>query len=253
MKTISIVNQKGGVGKTTTVLNLASALAEAGKRVLVVDLDSQRNATTTLHVSEYAGPSISDLIYLTVRSLPVEISDYIQHNDRENVDYLPSVPALSSVPAFIATDRDSNSVLYRILHAPYFEKYDYILLDCKPSLDLLVSNALVASDSVIIPVEPEDYAVDGLGDLLETVQRIQDHYNGPDVQGILISRANTTRNKAKKVETLLRESFGDLVFKTVIPNLAEIANAKDRGCSTLQIKGSRLGALYRELAKEVMA
>jgi len=254
MKIISSVNQKGGVGKTTTSLNLASALAETGKRVLVVDLDPQRNATTTLNGDvEYTGQSISDLIYFAVRGLPINITEYIRYNESEGIDYIPSVPALSSVPSFLATDRDSGSVLARLLRTPYFEKYDYIIIDCKPSLDLLVTNALAASDEIIIPVEPEDYAIDGLADLMDTVHRIQDRYNEQlAVNGILISRANMTRGKAKRTEAMLRENFGESVFDTVIPNLAEIGNAKDKGFSTLKLKGSRLGDLYRQLAKEVM-
>lgn len=255
MKIIAIVNQKGGVGKTTTTLNLASALAVMSKQVLVLDLDPQRNATTALHGGQdYSGVSISDLIYCTVAGLPYDPATLILNNAVEHIDYLPATPMLSTAPTLMATAKDSAAVLSHILQHPYFSKYDYVLMDCKPSLDLLVSNALSAADQIVIPVEPEDYAVDGLADLLDTIDQIQERHNEKlEINGILISKANMVRSKAKRMETALRDTFGELVYRTVLPNLAEIGNAQDKHHSVVQERNSRLGKLYMELAKEVIA
>lgn len=250
---ISIVNQKGGVGKTTTTLCLGAALAEQGRKVLVVDLDPQRNATTFLHGSEYKGLSTNDMIYFAVRELPLDVSSFICYSDKEKLDYIPAVPDLASAPGILATGRDSNTVLSAILHLPYFSKYDYILLDCKPSLDLLVVNALVASHSLIVPVEPEDFAIDGLGDLLDTIGRVKGRYNNTlDINGVLISRANMARKKTRELTEQLRQTFGSMVYDTVIPNWAELGHAKDAGVTVLQVKGSSMGQLYRQLAEEVV-
>ena len=254
MKIISICNQKGGVGKTTTSQNLAAALAQLGQRVLVADLDPQRNATTALNRGEYRGYGINDLIYFTVSGTPFELGSYIRRNEVEGVDYIPASPVLSAAPGILANDRDSSLVLARLFHAPYFDaNYDYLLIDCKPSLDLLVVNALAASHQVLIPTEPEDFALDGLADLLITIHRIQDSFNeGLDINGILVTKANMTRKKTGEVIQQLRQNFGCLVLNTVIPNLAEAGRALDEGVSLVHYTGSRLGRLYMDAAKEVM-
>ena len=254
MKIFSVVNQKGGVGKTTSTVNLAAGLAKLGHRVLVVDLDPQRNATSTLHRGEYSGVGINDLIYFTVSGTPCDIGYYIKHNDIEDVDYIPASPVLASAPGILATDRDGSTVLARIFRTPYFEKYDFILIDCKPSLDLLVVNALAASDQLIVPTEPEDFAVDGLTDLLSTVDRIRDSFNETlDINGILITRANTTRKRTGEVVAQLREAFGELVYKTIIPNLADAAKAQDARVSMVNCPDAkRLGGLYLDVVGEVL-
>ncbi len=254
MKVIAIVNQKGGVGKTTTTINLASALAMLGRQVLVADLDPQRNATSALRCGQdYYGSSINDAIYCAVAGLPWSPADLILSNAVEHVDYLPATAVLATAPTLMATAKDSTGVLRQILRQPYFEKYDYILLDCKPSLDLLVSNALTAADQVIVPVEPEDFAIDGLVDLLDTLDQIRDRAN-PELalNGILVSKINRNRKKARRIEGELRDTFGPAVYETVLPNLAEIGNAQDKRHSVVQEPGSRLGELYLQLAKEVM-
>lgn len=254
MKTISIVNQKGGVGKTTTTINLAAALARLGKRVLVSDLDPQRNATTSLNQNkQYAGPGISDLIYFSVSGYPYEIGSFIRANETENIDYIPATPMLASAPNILAQDRDSYMVLRRLLRVLELEeRYDFVLIDCKPSLDLLVGNALVASDSVIVPVQPDDYSLDGLADLWSTVEGVRDRYNEQlEIGGILITLADLRRNVTKRIINDLREAFGDLVYQTVLPNSADCGNAKDMGRSAVSA-GKPLGRLYVELAEEVL-
>lgn len=254
MKIISIVNQKGGVGKTTTTINLASAMAKQGRQVLVVDLDPQRNATTSLNGNkQYDGPSISDLIYFNVSGFPYSLTDFIRRSDTEQVDYIPATPMLASAPNILAQDRDSYMVLRRLLRRPEVEEiYDYILIDCKPSLDLLVGNALVAGDSVIVPVQPDDYSLDGLGDLMSTVGGIKERYNSElEIGGILITMADLRRKVTNRIIGELRDAFGELVYQTVITNLADCGNAKDQGRSAVSC-GNRLGKLYTQFAEEVV-
>lgn len=253
MKTISIVNQKGGVGKTTTALSLAAALAEMGKRVLLVDLDPQRNATTTLAGGEYDGLSINDMIYFAVRGLPYYPEDYIRCSDKEHIHYIAAVSDLVTAPSILANGRDSSRVLAGIFGSEYFAaRYDYIIIDDKPSLDLLVVNSLVASDEIIIPVLPEDFAMDGMSDLKETVKQIRQTINpNLGVNGILISRANLARKTTKANIEGLRNLYKQLVYETIIPDYADIGHAQEQGVTVLQLKGSRLGDAFRALAKEV--
>lgn len=254
MKTIAIVNQKGGVGKTTTTINLAAGLSKAGHRVLVVDLDPQRNASTSLNRGEYQGVGINDLIYFTVSGNPFDVAAYVRHNDLEDIDYIPAAPVLASAPGILGMDRDSSTVLSRILRLPFFAKYDYCLLDCKPSLDLLVVNALVASDQVIVPIEPEEYAVEGLTDILGTVDRVCGSFNeGLHINGILINRAVLSRKRTGEIIEQLRSAFGPLVYRTVIPNLAEAAKAQDARCSMVNCAAAkRTARLYLQFVEEVL-
>lgn len=254
MKIISIVNQKGGCGKTTTTLSLGAALAERGFRVLIVDLDQQHNATDTLYGRDYNGYSTVDMIYFATRQIRLQVEDFIRYSDREKLDYIPAVSGLSTAPSILANDQDSGTVLARIFRHPYFTKYDYILLDNKPSLDLLVVNALAASNEVLVPVEPEDYSINGLTELRETIRRVQDSLNpGLEFNGIVISRAAMVRTEAQKAEQLLRQEYGNLVYKTIIPNRADVANAKRAGVTVLQQRGSDLGNRFRALAAEIVS
>ena len=145
-------------------------------------------------------------------------------------------------------------MLRRLLHNPELEnKYDYILIDCKPSLDLLVGNSLAAADSLIVPVQPDDYSLDGLGDLMDTIDGIRDKYNdGLTIAGILVTLATMSRKTTQQTIAQLKDAFGNLVFDTVLPNLADIANAKEKGLTSVTC-GNRLGKLYIQLAEEAMS
>lgn len=253
MKIICICNQKGGVGKTTTTLNLSSALAKLGNKVLAVDLDGQCNLTKTIQTSDHKNRSIADLIYCEASCVPYELNEYVFHNENENLDYIPASNMLASAPSILANSEDSSMVLSRILHQEYFERYDFILIDCRPSLDLLTINSLAAASAVIIPVEPEDYAVDGITDLWASITRTQRTVNpNLTVNGILITKADPRRKLTHSLGQQLRDVFQEKVYRTVLPMLADAPNAASRHQSAVQMKRSRLGGLYMDLAEEVM-
>lgn len=253
MKTLSIVNQEGGVGKTTTTVNLGAALAAKGQRVCFVDLDSQRNLSRTVQVEGHGNRSISDMIYNHVSGISYEPSQYLLHNEKENLDYIQASTMLATAPSILATSDNSNMVLSEILHSPEFEQYDYILIDCRPALELLTVNALAFSVAVIVPVEPESYAVDALGDPWATIERTRKVRLELRVGGILITRADPRRNLTRQMTGDLRETFGDLVYTTVIPFLADAPKAASDCRSAVSIKGNRIGAAYLSLTKEVLA
>lgn len=252
--TLSICNQKGGVGKTTTTMNLAAALAKLGKRVLTIDLDPQRNLSHTLGFEPDRQPTTAnELIYFNCYGMPCEYERFVRHNEREAVDYIPSTPALSSAPTLLATIQDGDQVLCRALSDDFFQQYDFILLDCKPSLDLLTVNALGASDGLLIPIEPEEYAVNGLADLLSTVQNVRQKLNPRlDITGVLMTRADSRRKSVQAIRSDLIEVLGEKVFDTTIPFLAEASDAAKCRESCVNRRGSRIGELYMEVAREVV-
>jgi chromosome partitioning protein len=253
MKIISICNQKGGVGKTTVCINLSAALAKLGRKVLTVDLDGQWNLTNTIQTAEHQNRSIADLIYCEASCVAYDPAQYVFHNDNKDLDYIPASNMLASAPAILANSDDSSMILSRILHRDFFQKYDFILIDCRPSLDLLTVNALTAANQVTIPVEPEGYAVDGLTDLWASITRIKKTVNPAlTVNGILITKADPRRKLTHSLEQQLRDTFQDKVYRTVLPMLTDAPNAASRHQSTVSMKGSRLGGLFMELAKEVV-
>lgn len=255
MNILSICNQKGGVGKTTTSVNLGSAFAKLGKKVLLLDLDPQRNLSTTLGFNSDNQPTtISELIYFSCYGLPCDYSQFIRHNDVEDVDYIPATrDALSAAPTLLATVQNGNTVLARALNDEYFKRYDLILIDCKPSLDLLTNNALAASDGVIIPVEPEEYAVNGIADLLETIVVTRTQFNPKlDIAGVLITRADSRRSSVKTVRDDLETALGNKVLATSIPFLVEASTAAKEKRSCVSVNGSRIGTAYMDVAQELL-
>lgn len=249
----SIANEKGGVGKTTTAMNIGAALHKAGKKVLLIDLDQQGNLTSYLgHNPEQDAVSISDLIYYAVSGHRVDYEDCICTN-ADGIDYIPSSVMLATAVSILGNDRNSQTVLQRILRDSAFEKYDCILLDCRPSLDLLVVNALVASQKLIIPVQAEYYAVDGLSGLMDTYQNIRSTANpGLQICGVLVTMYDSRTNTSREVEGFLREQLGNLVFQTMIPRLNEAVKSTSAKRSLVFEKTSRLGALYDAVAEEIL-
>ena len=241
-QTISIVNHKGGVGKTTSVSSLGVALARMGKRVLLVDLDAQGNLTDTLTQTP-GDRSIYDSLR-TLETLPVV-------NIREGLDLCPSSIDLVSMDLELADKKEREYRLSRLLQGL---DYEYILLDCPPSLGLLTINALTASSKVIIPLTPEALPAKGLGTLLDIIERTKETLNpGLSLGGILITRYNR-RKINRLVEETLRETFGDSVFKTKIRENVDISESPLQGMDIYSYSPNSIGAKdYESLAMEVVS
>lgn len=219
-KIISLCNEKGGVGKTTTTVNMAKQLAKDGYKVLVIDLDAQGNAGRALGFIKDNKSTSADLIYNTLSGKEIDLDDYIRVNEDCGVSYIPSSKLLGSIATFMAnsSEIDCNYILKTILSNPGFAEFDYILYDCRTLLDILVSNAMNSSDYVLIPVESGIYSFDGLGNILEKVDSIQASTNPKlKVIGILINKQKRT-TVGISITDSVKERYGALVFNMVIPD-----------------------------------
>lgn len=251
-KIISICSEKGGVGKTTTTINTAGGLVQLGKKVLVIDLDQQQNASRTLGYIKDGKPTISELIYNEVADIKTDFSEIIRHSESD-IDYIPSSPMLTNITSTMANDEESNYVIKRILSNAIFAEYDYIMLDCRTLLDLLASNAMNASDYVIIPVESGIYAYEGLDKMLNKVASINNSTNrNLRVLGILLNKQQRT-NVSVSLADSIRGEYENITFRTVIPYCpAQTEKAIMNQKGSVFDKSSSLGQAYRELAEEIM-
>lgn len=252
---ISICSEKGGVGKTTTTINLAGGLAKRGNKVLILDLDQQQNASHALGYVKDGRPTTAELIYNTVAGIPIDFTAAIRNGENE-VDYIPSSPMLTNITGTIAndTENDSNFVLRRLLSNEAFAKYDYILLDCRTILDLLISNALNASNYVIIPVDLGIYAYNGLDKMLDKVASINNTTNRSlRVLGVLLNKMQRTTVNTSLAESI-RSEYSELTFKTSIPYCpAQTELAVLNQTSSVFDERSSLGKAFMSFTDEVIA
>ena len=234
MKIISIINQKGGVGKTTTVINLASALSQQGKKILVIDLDPQGNATTGLGLSN---TEQSDQTIYGILNGTMAISDVIKKTKFENLDLISSNVDLSGLEVETAGDSDRAFILKSKLTSYLNDSralYDYILIDCPPSLSLLTVMALVSSNSLLVPLQTEFFALEGLTQLMKTIDRIKSSLN-PEltIKGILLTMYDKRNKLSSEVEKDAREYFKEKVYQTVIPRNVRLSEAPSHGIPVL--------------------
>ena len=248
-RVIAVYNQKGGVGKTTTVVNLAAALGLLKQQVLVIDMDPQANSTSGLGLEK--NEDFPD-VYM-VLSGEESASHAIQETSAKNVRILPSSSALAGLEVE-AVERTDRAQMLRAQTEALRSSYDYLLIDCPPSLGLLSLNALCAADSVIIPIQTEYYALEGVGQLSETIDLVREGLH-PDLalEGALLTMYDGRNNLSKEVENEVRKYFGDQVFHTVIPRNIRLAEAPSYGESVLTYDRLSKGArMYMKLGKELL-
>tara|TARA_Y100001935_G_scaffold221409_1_gene195630 strand:- start:777 stop:1571 length:795 start_codon:yes stop_codon:yes gene_type:complete len=234
VKIISIINQKGGVGKTTTVINLASALSQQSKKILVIDLDPQGNATTGLGLSNVGQ---SDQTIYGILNGTLSITEAIKKTNFKNLDLITSNVDLSGLEVETAGDNDRAFILKTKLTAYLNDSgasYDYIIIDCPPSLSLLTVMALVSSNSLLVPLQTEFFALEGLTQLMKTIERIKVNLNPKlEIQGILLTMYDRRNKLSSQVEEEARNYFKDKVYQTVIPRNVRLSEAPSHGVPVL--------------------
>lgn len=246
---ISVANQKGGVGKTTTTVNLGACLAQAGKKVLLIDMDAQGNATSGIGIKK---SDVSKDIYdVLVNEHPMK--DVVHATNRDDLSIVPATIQLSGAEIELTAMMARESRL-KLAIKEIEQDYDYILIDCPPSLGHLTINSFTASDSILIPVQCEYYALEGLSQLLNTVRLVQKHFN-PElrIEGVLLTMYDARTNLGSEVVEEVRKYFRERVYDTIIPRNVRLSEAPSHGQAIIDYDPRSKGAeYYQALAKEVM-
>lgn len=248
-RVIAIINQKGGVGKSTTAVNLAAALGENNKKVLLVDFDPQGNSTSGFGIEK---EELSQCIYdALLNDVPVE--DLIHDTDSKKVFVVPATIQLAGAEIELVSAMARETRLKELL-APVRDEFDFIFIDCPPSLGLLTINALTAADSVLIPIQCEYYALEGVTKLLESMRMVKSRINKDlETFGVLMTMYDSRTSLSNQVVDEVRNYFGDKTFKTLIPRTVKLSEAPSFGMPVIEYAPNNKGAkAYRELAKEVM-
>lgn len=247
---IAVANQKGGVGKTTTAINLSSCLAELGQRVLVVDTDPQGNTTSGLGVDK-------DAAELTVYQLMIgecQIRECIEHTQFERLDVIPSNVNLAGAEIDLIGIEDREYILKKAL-AEVREEYDFVILDCPPSLSMLTVNAMTAADTVLVPIQCEYYALEGLTQLIHTINLVRRKLNPElELEGVVFTMYDSRTNLSLQVVENVKDNLKQNIYKTIIPRNIRLAEAPSYGLPINLYDSKSTGAeSYRLLAEEVMA
>jgi len=248
-RVLAIANQKGGVGKTTTAVNLAASLAAAEKRTLLIDMDPQGNATSGIGIDK---STLEKTIYHALIG-EVEARDVLVHTVLDSLDLLPATTDLIGAEVELITAFARESKLLSVIDTLRNE-YDYIIIDCPPSLGLLTVNSLTAADSVLVPLQCEFFALEGLSQLMSTIQLIQRDLNRKlEIQGIILTMFDSRNNLSHQVTEEVRKHFNDRVFETMIPRNVRLSEAPSHGLPALLYDASSTGsAAYLQLAREVI-
>lgn len=249
---ISICSEKGGVGKTTSTVNIAGGLAKLGKKVLVIDLDQQCNASRALGYIKDSKLTVSEVIYNICADIKTDYINTIRHNDF-GIDYVPASPMLTNITTFMASNSDSNYILKKAVINNVYSQYDFIIIDCRTLLDLLVSNAMNASDFVIIPVECGLFSFDGLTKMINKVISINNSTNrNLKILGLLLNKYVRT-NVSLSIADSVKEEYNQLVFDTIVPFCpaqSEMAVMQQKIC--VNETNSSLGSAFNEISKEII-
>lgn len=247
---LAITNQKGGVGKTTTAINLGSALADLGYTTLIVDIDPQGNASTGLGI----GPGDRGLTTYELLHEDASLSDVMRPTGIDGLYLAPATTDLSSTDIALGARENRIFLLKEALRGPMAAKFDYVLIDCPPSLSLLTVNALVACDAVLVPLQAEFFALEGLSQLMLSIRNVRETANPAlRIEGVVLTMVDQRNNLSRQVEEDVRETLGGLVFDTVIPRNVRVSEAPSYAMPVTEYDPASKGSLaYQALALELI-
>lgn len=248
-RVVTVANQKGGVGKTTTVVNLAAYLAKMGHKILIIDMDSQANATSSFGIS----PGLLEASSYEVLEGRRKAKDVIQHTEIENLDILPAAPALAGAEVELVPEIAREFKLRKAI-TDILGDYEFIFIDCPPSLGLITLNAMCASDGIVAPVQCEYFSLEGIAGLVQSIQTVRNNLNGDlRLDGVLLTMYDSRTKLSSHVESQIRSFFRDRAYKTVIPRNVRLGEAPSRNKPIMLHDPRSSGAqAYQQLAKEFL-